>query len=117
MKDGVTVFTSRRQEVAESLVGIDVVEVGKMSKEKAVAFSTTSLRTESKDEIAIKQLVTELDYLPLAVAQAAAYINTNKLTISEYLELLHNTDADVIAVMSREKPANALHVRINLLIW
>lgn len=41
-EDGVRVFTSRLLEVAESLVGIDVVEVGKISKEEAVAFSTAS---------------------------------------------------------------------------
>jgi hypothetical protein len=38
----------------------------------------------------------------LAIAQAAAYINTNKTTVSKYLELIRNTDAELVAVMSRE---------------
>lgn len=29
-------------------------------------------------------------------------MNLNKIIISKHLELLHNTDADLIAVMSRE---------------
>lgn len=66
--DGVTVFTSRRQKVAESLMGISLIEVGKISKEEAVAFSTASLRKESKDGIKIKQLLAEFDYLPVAIA-------------------------------------------------
>jgi hypothetical protein len=41
--DGVTVFTSRRWEMAESLVGNDLLEVGKMSEEEAVLFMRASL--------------------------------------------------------------------------
>jgi tetratricopeptide (TPR) repeat protein len=100
--DGVIVFTSRRQEVAESLVGNDVIEVGKMSEDEAVTFLNNSLRKELVDIRATKRLVTELDCLPLAIAHAAAYININKIAIWRYLELLQNTDADLIAVMSRE---------------
>jgi hypothetical protein len=101
--DGMMIFTSRRGEVAESLVGNDVLEVGKMSEEEAVLFLTTSLlRKSSVEDGSIKRLIAELDCLPLAIAQAAAYINTNKITVSRYLDLIRNTDADLVAVMSRE---------------
>jgi Tfp pilus assembly protein PilF len=101
--DGMTIFTSRRGEVAESLVGNEVLEVGKMSEEEAVLFMTTSLLRKSPiEDGSIKRLVAELDCLPLAIAQAAAYINTNKITVSRYLDLIRNTDADLVAVMSRE---------------
>jgi hypothetical protein len=43
-----------------------------------------------------------LDCLPLAIAQATADINTNKITVSRYLDLIRNTDADLIDVMSHE---------------
>jgi tetratricopeptide (TPR) repeat protein len=101
--DGVTVFTSRRGEVVESLVGSDVLEVGKMSEDEAVIFLTASLAQKNRTEDGpIKQLVADLDCLPLAIAQAAAYINTNKTTVAKYLDLIRNTDADLTAVMSRE---------------
>jgi hypothetical protein len=47
-------------------------------------------------------LLTELEYLPLAVSQAAAYININKSSISEYLRLLKNTEQDAVAIMSTD---------------
>ena len=37
-EDGLTVFTGRRQEIAESLVSGDVLGLGEMSEEEAVAF-------------------------------------------------------------------------------
>jgi hypothetical protein len=33
-------------------------------------------------------LLKELAYLPLAIVQAAAYVNVNKITLQEYLSLL-----------------------------
>jgi hypothetical protein len=33
-------------------------------------------------------LLKELAYLPLAIVQAAAYVNVNKITLQEYLLLL-----------------------------
>jgi hypothetical protein len=101
--DGVTVFTSRRGEVAQSLVGNDILEVGNMSEEEAVCFLTRSLvRKSPPADGRAKQLVSDLDCLPLAIAQAAAYINTNKTTVSKYLDLIQNANADLVAVMSRE---------------
>lgn len=47
---GVTVFTSRRGEVAESLVGSNVLEVGKMSEDEAVIFLRASLARKSRTE-------------------------------------------------------------------
>ncbi|MCJ1309581.1 hypothetical protein MMC25_003241, partial [Agyrium rufum] len=100
--DGVMVFTSRRGEVVESLVGNDVLEVGKMSTDEAVTFLSSLVRKSQTEDGPIKQLIADLDCLPLAIAQAAAYINTNKITVSKYLDLIRNTDANLIAVMSRE---------------
>lgn len=120
---GVKLFTSRRGEVAESLVGSDVLEVGTMSEEDAVLFLNRSLnRKSSTEDGAIKQLVVELACLPLAITQAAAYINTNKIRVSTYLDLLRKTDADLVAVMSREfrdstrykQSANAVAIALKL---
>ena len=100
--DGLTLFTSRRKEVGHSLVNGDIIEVGEMSEEEAVKFLSASLQEDSLDDSATRQLVAELEYLPLAIAQAAAYIKINKIIISKYLDLIRSTDADLIAVMSRE---------------
>jgi tetratricopeptide (TPR) repeat protein len=103
-EDGLTVFTSRHQTVAESLVGSDVLELEKMREQEAVNFLEKLLVRKDQicDNAITTELLIELDYLPLAIAQAAAYINTNKTSISEYLRLLKNTAEDVVSVMSEE---------------
>jgi hypothetical protein len=45
------------------------------------------------DDAAIcKELLEELTYLPLAISQVAAYLNTNKLRITDYLRLLKSIE-------------------------
>jgi hypothetical protein len=89
--------------VSQALVGSKVVEVGKMSENEAIELLCKSLIKNNRDHAtAIRELVDKLDYLPLAIVQAAAYINTNKISVVRYLELIKNTDADHIEIMSRE---------------
>ncbi|KAF2192075.1 hypothetical protein K469DRAFT_805508 [Zopfia rhizophila CBS 207.26] len=103
-EDGLTVFTTRHQEVAESLVRSDVLELENLGEQEAVEFLEKSLvrKTMLRNNVITTDLLIELDYLALAIAQAAAYINTNKTSISEYLWLLKNTDEDVVSLISRE---------------
>ncbi|KAF2472437.1 purine and uridine phosphorylase, partial [Lindgomyces ingoldianus] len=102
--DGLTVFTTRHYGVAQSVAGSNVVEVEKMETQEAINLLNKSLIRNSlpKNDTLMIDLLTELDYLPLAITQAAAYINTNKSSILEYLQLLKNTDQDAIATLSRE---------------
>ncbi|KAI9691238.1 MAG: hypothetical protein M1822_008858 [Bathelium mastoideum] len=102
--DGLTVFTTRHSEVAQLVAGSDIIEVKKMERKEAVALLEKALvqkRTPYNNAFII-ELLTELDFLPLAITQAAAYINTNKSSVSEYLQLLKNTQQDAIAILSRE---------------
>jgi tetratricopeptide (TPR) repeat protein len=46
------------------------------------------------DEESIKALMRALDFLPLAISQAASFIEENALPISEYLQALHNDEAE-----------------------
>lgn len=63
-----------------------------------------SLREESSNdnEQIMIDLLRELEYLPLAITQAAAYINTCKIPISDYLLLLKSTDEDAITILSKD---------------
>jgi tetratricopeptide (TPR) repeat protein len=103
-EDSLIVFTTRHQEVAVSLTGSDVVELEKMDGKEAVDFLEKSLIRKDllRDDAVTSKLLVELDYLPLAIAQAAAYINTNKTSILEYLRLLGSTEQDIISTMSKE---------------
>jgi hypothetical protein len=77
---GLTIFTTRSHEVAQSLVGSDVVEVERMEPEEAMSlFDRSVVRKELlNDEANTTELLDELDRLPLAITQAAAYLNVNR---------------------------------------
>lgn len=47
-------------------------------------------------------LLAQLTYLPLAIIHAAAYISENGISLSEYVSLLSDQEADVIGIPSEE---------------
>jgi tetratricopeptide (TPR) repeat protein len=108
-KSGLTVFTTRYQEIATQVAGIDVIELEEMNHQEAVSFLEQSLasnsvaRKEVVNNANATKLLEELVYLPLAIAQAAAYLSRNKnLTISSYLQLLQKTEQDFVRLLSHE---------------
>ncbi|KAK4148384.1 nucleoside phosphorylase domain-containing protein [Chaetomidium leptoderma] len=102
--DGLTLFTTRSREVAVSVTGRDVIELDKMDPPEAAEFLENSLIQKDivRDEAATAELLEELTYLPLAITQAAAYINIKQVPLAEYVELLHGTQQDIIGLMSKE---------------
>ncbi|ETS73696.1 hypothetical protein PFICI_14642 [Pestalotiopsis fici W106-1] len=101
----VLLFTTRSPDVAVEIAGPDVIDLEEMSSEEAVGLLTTLLRRQEllRDKTIVAKLLQELAYLPLAIAQAAAYLNRNRQSsISSYLKLLHGTEEDIIGLLSRE---------------
>ncbi|RYN15436.1 hypothetical protein AA0115_g13092, partial [Alternaria tenuissima] len=101
---GMTMFTTRVQELAVSLTRGDVLELGSMSKPDATNFLEKSLirKNLTEEREAVEGLLDELAFLPLAIAQAAAYLNMNRTTITKYLRLLRHTEQDTISLISKE---------------
>lgn len=102
-ENGRVLFTTRSQEVAVVCAGVNVIELQEMTKNEAKDLFTRSLiRKEhldkSQDGIT-DDLLQILTCLPLAIAQAAAYINMKKIPISEYLRLCKSTDQDMIELL------------------
>ncbi|SCK61865.1 Tetratricopeptide repeat-containing protein [Streptomyces sp. AmelKG-E11A] len=87
---GRTLITTRRRDAALAGDGRRLIQVGVFSKREALTYLTTSLaahgRTESTDQLEL--LVCELGHLPLALAQAAAYLIDSGDTVATYRELL-----------------------------
>lgn len=54
----------------------------------------------NEGELAV--LSSRLDHLPLALVQAAAFIQENSMAVSEYLQLLDGTDGDFVDLLSQE---------------
>ncbi|KIX99702.1 uncharacterized protein Z520_04338 [Fonsecaea multimorphosa CBS 102226] len=100
---GLILFTTRFRRVAAE-VGGEMVNLAEMSAPEAIRLLGNCLFRKDLlgDEKGLADLLQELTYLPLAITQAAAYINTTGVSISKYVELLRKTDQDAVELMSRE---------------
>ncbi|KAK1963337.1 hypothetical protein LY78DRAFT_203032 [Colletotrichum sublineola] len=88
---GTVLWTSRDQQIVGSLVGARRgVSVGRMTVDEATTlFNVSRNDTVSVDEKdAVSELLAQLDHLPLAVSQAAAYIRRRPTPVAEYLSRL-----------------------------
>ena len=81
-------MTARSREAAFELVGNDedILKVEPMSESYALALFWKKFQGEDKEE-EVLELLQHLDYMPLAISQAAAYIRQRapRTTVSKYL--------------------------------
>ena len=101
---GLTIFTTRRYEVAQSLVVSGVVEVERMEQEEAMKLLERSVVRKEllNDNATTTELLKELDFLPLAITQAAAYLNVNRVSTRKYLQHLRSMEQNAVHVLSRD---------------
>ncbi|PCD44537.1 hypothetical protein AU210_003613 [Fusarium oxysporum f. sp. radicis-cucumerinum] len=101
---GQILFTTRYRKVAVSVAGRNILDVPAMDRDEARSYLEEALIQEisSTDDEVMNRLLTLLAHLPLAITQAAAYINENQIPLTEYLQLLENTDRDRIELLSAE---------------
>ncbi|KAH7459269.1 hypothetical protein FOMA001_g20123 [Fusarium oxysporum f. sp. matthiolae] len=102
--EGRILFTTRYRKLAVSVAGRNILEVPAMSQNEARSYFEEALIQEISlyDDQVINRLLTLLTHLPLAITQAAAYINENQISAMEYLQLFENTDRDRIELLSAE---------------
>ncbi|KAJ2988984.1 hypothetical protein NUW58_g3700 [Xylaria curta] len=109
--NGLTVFTTRLSELAQSVAGANQIELHKMDDQEARHLLENSVVQDSvvhkqlrQDTTLTMELLNELTCLPLAITQAAAYLNQNLKhhysPVKRYLELLRNTEDDMVRLMS-----------------
>jgi hypothetical protein len=102
---GSILFTTRYRKVAVKLAQSNVLEVFQMDKDNATDLLKKSLIhpeiTDGDDQVVL-QLLQKLTFLPLAIVQAAAYLNEMGISISEYLSLFEGTDDNTIAILSED---------------
>jgi tetratricopeptide (TPR) repeat protein len=96
--NGSTVITTRNRKVAEGLIehAEDILDVRPMETEEAVALLMKRLKKQESDLVRddLVDLARELDCMPLAISQAAAYVNQRapRVTVSKYLDELRQSD-------------------------
>ena len=88
-------ITSRNLNVAERLTGSHkaIIEIPTMNNDEALLLLQEKL-ISSYDKAAATNLVRCLDSIPLAVNQAAAYINRRRISISAYIERFQESDKE-----------------------
>jgi hypothetical protein len=101
---GCIVFTTRDRKTAIKLTHRNIIELPDMDEDVAiqllqVCLVNPDLVNNRPDTTA---LLRELTYLPLAIVQAAAYINENRIEFVDYLSLLADSEVAVIDLLSEE---------------
>ena len=94
---GQVLITTRDNRVATRLAKKAApIAVNPMSNEEAKLLFLSKLGENHSnfDEEEVRGLLEELDYLPLAVSQAAAFIEENAVSIAEYSSALRGEDAE-----------------------
>ncbi|KAL9572181.1 hypothetical protein ACKAV7_003669 [Fusarium commune] len=101
---GIILLTTRSRHVAVEFAQSDVIDTEQMDQEEATTLLEKSLIQKQllQDKVAVVELLTYLTFLPLAITQAAAYLNQTRAPIRTYLGLLRNAEDNGITVLSRE---------------
>ncbi|KAH8698463.1 hypothetical protein BGW36DRAFT_448418 [Talaromyces proteolyticus] len=95
---GSILITSRNKMAARNLVGTygDVIPVEPMSVDDALTLLQTRIDIDQSSESEARGLVEALEYIPLAITQAGAYIanRTPRIKVSTYLELFQESESN-----------------------
>lgn len=75
--------------------------IGEMNDSESVKLLRTKLK-DSPSPCDLSALSSRLEHLPLALVQAAAFIEANTITVSQYLQLLDKGNEHLIDLLSEE---------------
>ena len=105
-KKGCIAFTTRDRKTAYKLTQQkeNIIEVLDMNIDAAIQLLQKYLPDQDlvKHERDAKALIAQLTHLPLAIVQAAAYINENSITLADYLSLLEDQEEEVVDLLSED---------------
>ena len=102
-KDSSILITTRDRRLGEKLASKNmIINVSSLTTAEALHLLRSKLPSGIWEEASAVKLVADLDYLPLAITQAAALISQNSTTIADYLESLHNDEAEAKELLDEE---------------
>ncbi|KAJ4267323.1 hypothetical protein NW762_003427 [Fusarium torreyae] len=101
--NGTILITTRNMQVGLRLTkGKRPIEVGKMDEHESTQLLRQGLQQGDEPLTDLLQLSSRLEFLPLALVQAAAFIQENSITVVEYLELLDGSENDLVELLNEE---------------
>lgn len=99
---GAVLITTRNKQVGVDLTrSPGVIEVEMMNQAEAISLVRKRLGDDHQDNELMADLVNELEKIPLALAQASAFMQKNSLSIQEYLEILKANDNALVELLSQ----------------
>jgi tetratricopeptide (TPR) repeat protein len=102
--NGSILITSRNKMAAQNLVGSygNIIAVEPMSTDDAVTLLQTHIKVDQSSKNTARALVEALECIPLAIAQAGAYIShrSPRITVSIYLELFRQSKSNQEKLMN-----------------
>jgi tetratricopeptide (TPR) repeat protein len=106
-KHGCIIFTSRDRQTVVKLLQQqqqNIVEVPEMNEGMAAELLKKCIANADlmMNKQGVMALLEELTYLPLAIIQAAAYINKNWITPADYLSLLKDREEEITDLLSED---------------
>ena len=100
---GALLVTTRNKQTGSRLIkGKRPIEVGGMDEVETAQLLRARLDEVDADSSKFSALSSRLEHLPLALVQAAAFIQENTITICDYLQLLNKSDQHVVDLLSEE---------------
>lgn len=80
-------------------IGRNMLEVDTMTKEESRCLIKSALSSNYPTESDMDELAEMLDYLPLAIMQAASFMEENVLTVNEYIKLHNDSDETKMSLL------------------
>jgi tetratricopeptide (TPR) repeat protein len=102
---GSVLVTSRTEGAAGKVVDPrDFISVGTMDAPTAHTLLLKNLRNEGESDYSIAELAKELEFMPLALMQAAAYIRRRapRCSVQQYLEKYRQSDSSKTSLLNQE---------------
>ncbi|KFA46183.1 hypothetical protein S40293_03804 [Stachybotrys chartarum IBT 40293] len=106
---GALLVTTRNKQLGLKLTKVqEIIEVGRMNQDE----SESLLRTKNINgtSIILSILSARLEHLPLALVQAAAYIQEMTMTTAKYIDLLAKRDENMVHLLSKELDTIGQHL-------
>ncbi|KAL3296768.1 Kinesin light chain [Colletotrichum asianum] len=102
-RHGSILITTRNKQAGQRLApGRPPFEVPKLNDEESAQMIRIMTGDGQLSLMTASNLSSQLEHLPLAIAQASAFIQENSMTIERYQELLNESDKTVARLLSAE---------------
>ncbi|KAK5061969.1 hypothetical protein LTR44_003344 [Exophiala sp. CCFEE 6388] len=103
-RTGSILVTTRNRGVATYLAGKNIVDLAEMDADGAEEILANLLEEPSIlcDRYSTRDLLEKLTCLPLAIVQAASYINKNQLSVKDYSNLLAQPEHNIIELLNED---------------